>query len=83
MTCPAKFNLMQSLLTGENPATFQQKVEELENDKKCISCRMHQCGIQTHFSKEPSADADALLAKGLSVQSDDHQQVLCALASAK
>ena len=35
------------------------------------------------FPKECSADAEALLAKGLPVQSDDYQQVLHVLASAK
>ena len=41
---PAKFNLVQSLLKGENPATFQQtKPKSLKMKKRCTSCGKHQC----------------------------------------
>ena len=38
---------------------------------------MHQCGVWTHFYKECSADANVLLAKGPSTQSNDPASTSC------
>ena len=73
---------MRSLLKGEALQLFIKKGEKLENQTNahhviCISV------VSGTFFPKNTLQMQALLAKGPSTQSNDHQQVHCELVAAK
>ena len=74
---------MQSLVKGNALQLFNKKVKELENQINAHHAECISAVSGYIFSKECSADAEVLLAKGPSTQSDDHLQVHHMLSSEK